>query len=98
MSPREFCLGVIDGRQEGEKLELACRETQSGTLEVELRLLAWGEGIGWYPQRTLPLPPELAHLRALLRRAERLTGRQRGAGEVGARVLPFPRTGELAAG
>lgn len=98
MNTREFCLGVIDGRQVGEKLELICRENESGSAEVELRLLAWGEGIGWYAQRTLPLPPELAGLRVLLRRAERLT-RARGIGsEAGARILPFPLAQELAAG
>ena len=98
MNLREVCLGVIDGRHEGEKLELVCRDREPGTVEVELRLLAWGEGIGWYVQRTLPLPPELAGLRVLLRRAERLA-RGRGAGsEAGARILPFPRVRKVAAG
>lgn len=98
MNLREVCLGVIDGRQEGEKLELACRENEFGTVEVELRLLAWGEGIGWYCQRTLPLPGNLAGLRVLLRRAERL-GRGRSAERrAGGRVLSFPRLRELAAG
>ena len=68
-----ICLGVLDGRQRDEKLELLVRTTAAGAAEVELRLLAWGEGIGWYPQRTLPLPWDLALLRALLRRAERLS-------------------------
>ena len=84
-----ICLGVLDGRQRDEKLELLVRTTAAGAAEVELRLLAWGEGIGWYPQRTLPLPGDLALLRALLRRAERLS--RRGAHAAGsARVVPLP--------
>ncbi len=50
MKGRETCLGVIDGRRDDEKLELACRESDTGALELVLRLVSWGEGIGWYPQ------------------------------------------------
>ncbi len=89
MKGRETCLGVIDGRRDDEKLELACRESDTGALELELRLVSWGEGIGWYPQRTLALPPDLAGLRLLLRRGERRTGGLIRRQET--RVLPFPR-------
>ncbi len=34
MNSREVCLGVIDGRHEGEKLELIYREDDSGPLEA----------------------------------------------------------------
>lgn len=93
MTSREQCLGVIDGRHEGEKLELIYRENESGAGEVQLRLLAWGEGIGWYCQRTLPLPRDLACLRVLLRRAERFTRGRSARTEAGARILPLPRVG-----
>ena len=89
MDGRERTLGVMDGRELGEKLELVCRETGSGAVEVELRLLAWGEGVGWYPQRTLPLPRDLAQLHALLRRAEAVTGRA-ASRETSSNVLRFP--------
>ncbi len=46
MSTREVCLGVIDGRQEGEKLELVVREHESGTVEMELlRALRLAQGL-----------------------------------------------------
>lgn len=87
----EACLGVVEGRRGAEKIELLCRRDPSGTVEVELRLLAWGEGIGWYTQKTLPLAPDqLGALRALLRRAER-QARPRGGGPPAAQIVPFPR-------
>ena len=89
MTPREFSLGILDGRRQAEKIELVCQETDSGP-EVQLRLLAWGEGIGWYSQRTLPLPSDLAGLRALLRRAEHLPRRQSPRADALANILPFP--------
>jgi len=97
MSPREVCLGVVDGEQEDQKLELRCRETETGTVEVELRLLAWGEGIGWYSQRSLPLPADLAGLRVLLRRAERHTRARGSERQAGARIVAFPRVQDVAA-
>jgi hypothetical protein len=87
---REVALGVVDGRRDTEKLELVCVEGDSGRGEVELRLLAWSEGIGWYRQRTLPLPADSAQLRILLRRAERRSAsRARCAGDP-AKIVPFP--------
>ena len=86
----EICIGVIPGRQQEEKLELLARLTPTGAVEIEFRLLAWGEGVGWYPQRTLPLPADFVLVRALLRRAERLSRRQTLHGKGGASVLPFP--------
>lgn len=86
---RELSLGIVGGRSAGEKLEVVYRETETGAVEIDVRLLAWGEGIGWYPQRTLPLTAHLGPLRALLRRAEGLArsgGRRRGT----ATVVAFP--------
>jgi hypothetical protein len=93
MTPREFSLGVIQGRGEGEKLEVVCHAHGSRIVDVELRLLAWGEGIGWYAQRTLPLPRDLAQLRALLRRAERQSQHARAGRPRTRRVVPFPERG-----
>lgn len=97
MAGRERTLGVTGGRAPAEKLELICRESASGTVEIELRLLAWGEGVGWYPQRTLPLPGNLAQLRTLLRRAEAVSRRGAARG-TGARLLHFPLPDAGAAG
>ncbi|MBI2218727.1 MAG: hypothetical protein HYU51_15670 [Candidatus Rokubacteria bacterium] len=88
--PHEVSLGVVDGRQPDEKLEVVWRVDDAGNGIAELRLLAWGEGIGWYAQRTLTLPARLAGLRILLERAERLARGQHAPGEGGADVLPFP--------
>ncbi len=82
-------VGVLDGRHGDEKLELLVRETAAGAVEIELRLLAWGKGIGWYPQRTLPLPADLVLLRALLRRAESLS-RRGTRQDRGTRIVALP--------
>jgi hypothetical protein len=68
----EICVGVLDGEARDEKFEVVVRHPGSARASVELRLVRWGEGLGWYAQRTMTLPPDLAGLRALLRRAQRL--------------------------
>ncbi len=89
---REITLGVLDGCGPDEKLEVRARESQSGRLELELRALAWGEGIGWYPQRTIPLPGDLRQLSAVLHWAARLTGRPRES-EMTRKVVALPAAG-----
>jgi hypothetical protein len=90
--PGEICLGVLDGEAENEKFEIVVCPRESSRASIELRLVYWGEGVGWYVQRTMPLPADLAGLRALLRRAQRLASgngayRQRAAGS---RLLTLP--------
>jgi hypothetical protein len=93
ISPREVTLGVVDGRRDTEKLELVCVEAEAGRGHVELRLLAWSESLGWYRQRTLPVPADPAPLRSLLRRAEPPTRtiRARATGGRGKVVAFRPR-------
>ncbi len=91
MTGRETSLGVVDGRDDAEKLEIIRRREPSGAVQLELRLLAWGEGVGWYAQRTIPLPADARPLLALLRRAERASCHGREAGPRCAVVaLPAP--------
>jgi hypothetical protein len=92
--PGEVCLGVLDGDTQDEKFEVVLCPQKSGRATVELRRVCWGEGVGWYVQRTMPLPGELTGLRALLRRAQRLGssaghGTRKGAGAKVFR-LPYP--------
>jgi hypothetical protein len=96
MNEGETSVGVVQGPEETQKLEVVCRITGPGEPEVELRLLAWGEGVGWYRQRTLPLPADLSALLCLLRRAKRLRGASRPPAVTRARVVAFPVAGRLA--
>lgn len=89
-APDAISLGVTDGPQPGDKLELVFRRSEADGAEIELRLLAWGEGIGWYPVRTIPLPQRLAELRVLLSRAERVAARGHAQANTTGTVLPFP--------
>lgn len=51
----EHSLGLINGRGEHEKVEVVLSQADDGTREVKLILQSWGEGIGWYPQKTIAL-------------------------------------------
>lgn len=64
----------------------------AGGPRVELQLLAWGRGIGWYPQRRIALDLKQAQaLRRSLVRAERsLFPRQDDPQGSGGQIIPFP--------
>ncbi|GEM_PF-1845066 len=89
----EQCIGVLDGRTSDEKLEVVQRDLGEGRLEVELRIVRWGEGVGWYVQRTLPIVSDITLLCALLRRAKRINQRLSSRAGTGAdaKVTVLPR-------
>ncbi len=64
----------------------------AGGPRVELQLLSWGPGVGWYPVRRIALDPKQAQaLRRSLLRAERyLTPRQEDSEGPGCQLIPFP--------
>ncbi len=53
---REFLLGGQVNEDGTERLDVALLACGSKT-RVELRLLGWGEGIGWYIQKRMQLDP-----------------------------------------
>lgn len=63
----------------------------AGGPRLELRLLAWGPGIGWYPLRRIVMDGRQAReLRRSLAVAERyLHPRPPDADEPGCRIIPF---------
>jgi len=64
----------------------------AGAPRLELRLLAWGRSVGWYPLRRIALDAQQAQaLRRSLLRAERYLGaRDAGPEGSGCRIIPFP--------
>lgn len=86
----DLCLGVVDGCKADQKLELVLCEQQSGSPCLELRLVAWDEGLGWYRQQTLALPAELTMLDVLIHRARRLMSRRTQRDQSRGAVLNFP--------
>lgn len=66
-------IGVLEGRNSREKVEVhLIREEGSGE-RLDIRLFSWGEGIGWYPQKTIALDcREIDALQAMLNRAKAL--------------------------
>jgi hypothetical protein len=91
----EMCLGVLDGETQDEKFEVVLRRQEQRPPSIELRLVRWGEGVGWYVQRTTPLPADLCGLRGLLRRAQRIHASEspqaRPQANARGRVIALPR-------
>ena len=51
----EEIIATIPQEREGVMLEVVLMHSREGGTEVELRSLAWGNGLGWYRQSTLTL-------------------------------------------
>lgn len=65
---REFVLGGQFNEEGTTRLEVALL-TSGGKTKIELRLLGWGEGIGWYAQKRMQLDPrQISTLKAILGR------------------------------
>ncbi len=80
-------LAQPDGEHTKEKIDLVLRHTEEGSMALEVRSLRWGQGIGWYTQKTIVLNPgQVRRLASLLRRAA-LTGQTRTGGR---KILTFP--------
>lgn len=66
----EFILGGQFNEDETTRLEVALLSSV-GKSKIELRLLGWGEGIGWYVQKSIQLDPlQIRALRGMLGRTE----------------------------
>lgn len=85
-------IGVLEGRDGAEKVEVLLNRGQGRKGALSLRLLSWGEGIGWYPQKTIRLDSrQLRALQTLLKKVDLLPQpRKRGEGKRRGKVLPFP--------
>lgn len=99
----ERVIGVIDGKDETEKVEVLLDCEEKETAQIHLRLLSWGEGVGWYPQKTINFDcRHLGALQTICKKAEALlkTQRRRVPRPLG-KVNPFPlnrsRSGEVPA-
>jgi hypothetical protein len=80
-------LGQLEGETEKEKVELILRHTAEGSAVLEVRSLRWGQGIGWYAQKTIVLAPsQVSRLALLLRRFSAGSRIKTGKGK----VIPFP--------
>ena len=67
---REFILGRQISEDGTRQLEVTLVPYR-GTTRIELRLLGWGEGIGWYVQKSIQLDPlQIRALRGILGRRE----------------------------
>ena len=80
-------LAQLDGESTKEKIELVLRHTGERGPGLEVRSLRWGQGIGWYTQKTIVLDPgQVRRLASLLRRTA-LTRHTRTGGR---KILTFP--------
>lgn len=89
----ESMIGVVEGRDKTEKIEILMERDGDKEARLHLRSLSWGEGIGWYPQKTIILNcQEIGRLQTLLNHASAIvktTPRRRSRSK--GKILPFPR-------
>jgi Major Facilitator Superfamily len=52
---RHYTVGAIHGRTPQEQLEVVLQQDGEGRWGLTLIAQGWGEGIGWYPQKTIAL-------------------------------------------
>ncbi|TAN40302.1 MAG: hypothetical protein EPN22_17435, partial [Nitrospirae bacterium] len=70
LQEREFILGGQFNEEGTTRLEVALIAS-GGKSRLVLRLLGWGEGIGWYVQKSIQLDPvQIRALRGILGRVE----------------------------
>jgi hypothetical protein len=50
-----YPVGAIHGRTRQEQLEVVLQQDGEGRWGLTLIAQSWGEGIGWYPQKTIAL-------------------------------------------
>src|SRR5215831_3888055 len=86
----EKVIEVIPQDTSDHMLEVVLIDDQTQGLSVELRTLAWGNGLGWYRQHTVTL--DSASLQGLQRALGQLQGqiRRRPPRRQSATVIPFP--------
>ncbi len=89
---REEIIATIS-QDEGVNLEVALVYTAADDAAVELRHLVWGQGLGWYRQKTLRLEAQAAH--SLLRALGQVRHRLVPAGDAASagKIIPFPGVG-----
>jgi predicted nucleic acid-binding Zn ribbon protein len=78
MQARDYTVGAIPGRTPQEQLEVVLQQDGEGRWGLTLIAQGWGEGLGWYPQKTIaldasqiePLQRMLAIVQGVTRRAQ----------------------------
>ncbi len=88
----ESIIGILEGKDTSEKVEVLLARDEESSDQLQFRLLSWGEGIGWYPQKTITLDcQEIGALRTILNRANAITkANQRHKPCSKGKVVPFP--------
>lgn len=88
----ESIVGVLEGRDGTGKVEVLLNREEGCIGQIHFRLLSWGEGIGWYPQKTVELDcSQIGALQTILKRTEALLQKQRQrAPKSPGKVIPFP--------
>jgi len=96
----EKLIGVLEGRDRTEKVEVLLNRGQGSEGALSLRLFSWGEGIGWYPQKAIRLDSrQLRTLQTLLKKMDLLLQPEgKGGMKIRGKILPFPLIGSESSG
>jgi hypothetical protein len=97
MRPRDHTVGAIHGRTPQEQLEVVLQQDGEGRWGLTLIAQGWGEGIGWYPQKTIALDAsQIEPLQRMLAIVQGVTRRARSRRDRDGERPPFlaPPSGE----
>ena len=89
----ESVIGVVEGKDETEKIEILMERDEDQEARLHLRSLSWGEGIGWYPQKTIILNcDEIGKLQTILNQVKAISKtKPRRSLRSRGKIVPFPR-------
>jgi hypothetical protein len=89
-APARIPLATIAGDSSCERIEVALRQGVDGDLSIELLQQHYGEGIGWFNQRSLTIDPrQWKQIQSILGSHD-VAGVVAEAADAPRDVLPFP--------
>jgi hypothetical protein len=88
---RDYPVGAVHGRTPQEQLEVVLQQDGEGRWGLTLIAQSWGEGIGWYPQKTIALDAsQIEPLQRMLAIAQGVTRRGQSRRDRHRESSPFP--------
>lgn len=87
----DYTIGAIQGRTPQEQLEVVLQQNGDGRWGLTLVAQSWGDGIGWYPQKTITLDAsQIEPLQRMLAVVQGVTRRTQSRWDRDSEIPPFP--------
>jgi hypothetical protein len=87
----DYTIGAIPGHTPREQLEVVLQQDGEGRWGLTLVAQSWGEGIGWYPQKTIALDSsQIEPLQRMLAVVQGASRRAQSRRDRDSDIPPFP--------